>query len=385
MTPANLRDLAARIHPEQFRRRRPFVRLVERVFAGRRDSMATMSDMQTISNGLIPAYNDAIMQVPFEQRPEGTIRVKDEVSLAVHYGLYYAQGRQVFSFPDSLVEAFRQTDIEGVPADALRLPFPSVYLYFGPQLDLDLYGNGLVVDGAYMTLVEAEGKGYLQFWLTTVPAGGGSENRGWPFDYLANHYMMAVRLAPGKTIVEVIESTFRKSLEDALERARTEPETLGTPWGEVANRSGKTALESAAALDNGFPVLRESLRLIINGVCFLTAYPEHVSSSWGEGAPPGLVAQASSGATPKRRRVAEVELREQGYVLVKIGRMDGSPRPSLEGEPASGGKVRTHWRRGHWRNQAVGSGRKDHRLIWIMPILVNKDSGGEAPGHIYIV
>jgi hypothetical protein len=31
---------------------------------------------------------------------------------------------------------------------------------------------------------------------------------------------------------------------------------------------------------------------------------------------------------------------------------------------------RTHWRRGHWRNQAVGEGRADRRRTWIQPILV---------------
>ena len=32
---------------------------------------------------------------------------------------------------------------------------------------------------------------------------------------------------------------------------------------------------------------------------------------------------------------------------------------------------RMHWRRGHWRTQAVGEGRKDRRRVWIEPILVN--------------
>jgi len=31
----------------------------------------------------------------------------------------------------------------------------------------------------------------------------------------------------------------------------------------------------------------------------------------------------------------------------------------------------THWRRGHWRNQAIGKERKENKLIWIEPVLVN--------------
>jgi hypothetical protein len=31
---------------------------------------------------------------------------------------------------------------------------------------------------------------------------------------------------------------------------------------------------------------------------------------------------------------------------------------------------RMHWRRGHFRNQACGVGRKDHRQVWLEPMLV---------------
>ena len=31
---------------------------------------------------------------------------------------------------------------------------------------------------------------------------------------------------------------------------------------------------------------------------------------------------------------------------------------------------RMHWRRGHFRNQACGQGRKDHRRVWLEPMLV---------------
>ncbi|MEO1295747.1 MAG: hypothetical protein AAFW75_08075, partial [Cyanobacteria bacterium J06636_16] len=31
---------------------------------------------------------------------------------------------------------------------------------------------------------------------------------------------------------------------------------------------------------------------------------------------------------------------------------------------------RTHWRRGHWRNQAMGAGRRQRKLTWIKPTLI---------------
>jgi hypothetical protein len=32
---------------------------------------------------------------------------------------------------------------------------------------------------------------------------------------------------------------------------------------------------------------------------------------------------------------------------------------------------KSHWRRGHWRQQAVGTGRNERKLVWIRPTLVN--------------
>jgi len=49
-------------------------------------------------------------------------------------------------------------------------------------------------------------------------------------------------------------------------------------------------------------------------------------------------------------------------------------RYKSEGEiTGTGGTKRLHWRRGHFRNQAIGTGRTDHKIIWIEPMLI----GGE--------
>jgi hypothetical protein len=38
---------------------------------------------------------------------------------------------------------------------------------------------------------------------------------------------------------------------------------------------------------------------------------------------------------------------------------------------------RMHWRRGHFRQQACGIGRLEHKIIWIEPMLVNAKVAGE--------
>jgi hypothetical protein len=43
------------------------------------------------------------------------------------------------------------------------------------------------------------------------------------------------------------------------------------------------------------------------------------------------------------------------------------------GEDSTGRLVRPHWRRGHWRNQRHGPGRSFTKLVFIRPMLVNKN------------
>ena len=45
-------------------------------------------------------------------------------------------------------------------------------------------------------------------------------------------------------------------------------------------------------------------------------------------------------------------------------------RASSQGPGGTHSSPRTHWRRGHWRNQPVGAGRQGRELRWIRPVLV---------------
>ncbi len=394
MPPTRIRpqELIAALHPEKYRQARPaaLIRLAETIYAGRRHGASmTMDDLQRIGKVLQAEYNESMLELPIEDRPDSPTRIfHDELALLGHYGSFYSAGRQVFHLAPELVDAFRRTDVEGVPAEALSPPFNSLYLAFGPQEDLDIYGDGLVLDGAYLSVIDGAGQRILQIWLTCVPRDLSEDsNKAWPLDHCARHYYTAIDLKAEGTITEAVEAAFRKSLQDALDRAAKSPEEVDTPWGKAVSRAGESALRSAAALDSGFPVMKEALRLIVNAVCFLTAYPDRATPSWGESAPAELVEKAAAGLTPKKRRVAENELRSQGYVLVRYCHLEQSPRDGRETEElsAGGSKKRTHWRRGHWRNQAFGGGRQQHKLVWIMPFIVNKEGGGEVPGHLYLI
>ncbi len=382
--------LLDRLHPEQYRLRRPFISTVEKLFRNRKLPGVTESDVRTIVNELSPAYNRAIMQRPFEDRPAGSHRMMGEVSLAAHYGTFLSYGRQVYHFPEHLSESFRQTDIDDVPGGAIKLPHPVIYLHFEPQEDLDIFGTGDVVDGAYLSAIPTSDATTMLQIIVTVARGDRGKTEGlWPFDHLGRYYYLAVEIEPDAPFVKSIEKAFKKDVEESLSRGRNDPSFYSTPWGNIVNRSGKTALEHAASLDSGFPSFQSALRLIVNGLCFLSAYPEHIESKWEDGAPEDLVERAATGRTNQQRFLAKKELQKQGYLFIHMGKID--PKSAIPSKHATDEQTvinrrSMHWRRGHWRNQAYGPGWKEHRLVWIMPMLVNSQSENVSDaGHIYMV
>jgi hypothetical protein len=60
----------------------------------------------------------------------------------------------------------------------------------------------------------------------------------------------------------------------------------------------------------------------------------------------------------------------------KIKAFDEQPSPPQSPSGTSGSPKKPHWRRGHWRQQAVGQGRVERELRWIRPMLIRADRFG---------
>jgi hypothetical protein len=124
------------------------------------------------------------------------------------------------------------------------------------------------------------------------------------------------------------------------------------------------------------------LKLIINGLCYLTAYPEDIETGWPEGTPPALLEKIDRAAKPKDVQRAMSKLTSKGYIKVHFCGKSLSKRTDVP----TGQEVASHWRRGHWRNQPHGHRLTSRKLIWIMPVLVRKDrQSPEGPGRVYLV
>jgi hypothetical protein len=71
----------------------------------------------------------------------------------------------------------------------------------------------------------------------------------------------------------------------------------------------------------------------------------------------------------KLQREKSLHPRWIGRDFVRAKRSASAPRGGRHASPI------THWRRGHWRQQACGEGRDSRKLIWIRPVLVEADRG----------
>lgn len=61
-----------------------------------------------------------------------------ELKLALAFVSFYNLGKNIFDFPQCLLESFKNTNIENIPLRDVKLPYPAFYLHFGLQKDLEL-------------------------------------------------------------------------------------------------------------------------------------------------------------------------------------------------------------------------------------------------------
>jgi hypothetical protein len=72
-------------------------------------------------------------------------------------------------------------------------------------------------------------------------------------------------------------------------------------------------------------------------------------------------------------RCTESSKRARNYIHIDVHQLEKSnSRQRQEKTSRESGSVLPHWRRGHWRNARVGEGKKETKIVWIRPTLVNE-------------
>lgn len=378
-------------HPFRYAASRPFSKKVASFWRSRAglNMVPPVAALEGLQHILMTHYNEALEELPLDQRPSTMDIMFDELNRSVTYGAFCTHGRNIFDFDSELVAMFRRTDVADVPASSIRLPYNILYLSFGRQEAMDL-GGGWFVDGAYVYVQLAEGKTYLHIDIATVSDDSASPAR--PTDFITNpdkRYHLLFNISQDKPIDMVLTEALDEevttikassSVDDHVADLADEAETYGMG---VSSAAGEGSERRAKALQEGFSVFRQAVNLVVNALFFLTAYPDENVLDWPEGAPKRLTDKADHGKTAKEKQRAESKLVPIGFTRVRFCKLPHRYKDDTAAQAVGSG--RQHWRRGHWRNQPYGEKRKLRKLIWILPVIVNRDADDETTGRIYTV
>lgn len=290
------------------------------------------------------------------------------VRTAAIHAAWVRFGRQIFELSPNLVSAFRLTDVTNSSFEGLHLPYRAFFLHFGLQNDFVLDDPGRLspeyVDGAYI-FQDAVGTIVIELTLSR----SGEEASNLPGIQIAIDPDLA-KLGADEAINQAID----KELKD---NGKTD-----TAQSAKRNLNQEVRFQSAASLETARSVLIETASLISNALFYLSEPEEDVTTKVEEGAPPDLANRAIHGK-PNQKQQAKQSLTAEGYAVVKYcGAL--FPHPVADGD-GSNEFTKSHWRRGHWRNQRHGPQLSNIKRIWIRPVLVKAEVGAPEMGRVYVV
>jgi len=391
-----------RYHPERFRAFYSFADTVGKIYRHEVDlqsGMPTLDRFNEIQGIIISEFNKQTMRYPrkltLDSSPSALV-MEATVSLVTAYGRFVQSGRQIMKFPPELTEMLSQTDISDIPLDEIKMPYVSQYLYFGPQPNLELE-PGWQVDGAY---VETRGlPGDICITVTAVPDDH-NLSRLWFVcpepEYLQNFCQkfrkMSLATAVDTVLSDTLDSLKRKLNKaggDITEQVKSDFHNAGEKFPDgvrLRDVSPQTARVGLTQIKHRHPIYCSSLQLVVNALCYLTAYPDDVMTVWPEETPASLKNKVEHGKGKEAVR-AKSKLASMGYVPVHICGKNLIRQIEAANIKNEGKLLSTHWRRGHWRNQVHGPKHSLRKLIWVMPTLVNSHLSEDGPetGHLYLV
>lgn len=367
-------------HPLRMQTTRPFLRKMAGNFS-RRPGLLFNSEFQKIYNDILSIYNNEIVKLQFEQRPKGTDRFVEEINAISGYIKFFNNGKNIFSLSPGLTELLKHTDVGEVVLSQIPFVFNHFYLSFGQQTDLEIY-PGFHVDGAYIHTLH---ENILDIYVTTTHKDL-QQNLHLPWPLIPEqHYYLPIDRMGNKTVAESCQEAFFEEIKSLDKNVEIPDEDIA-----LANSMG-ISLRNAHPINKetrknlkraGFPVFRDALNLIINGICYLGYHKREVVTRHMESVPPEILQKIETEQKRKKKRAYQKELEYLGYYPINFC---GDSIASENIGVKTGKEMPSHWRRGHWRNQPYGEGRVERHLRWIMPTIVRADKGHPESGHTYRV
>lgn len=263
-------------------------------------------------------------------------------------------GRNIFDFSGQLVEMLQQTDVKEIKFRDIKLPYDSFYLSF---LDFEIpFRDKYLLDGAFIRFHNYEDDPFAKYTIWVELCGYdkvsitdnsefGTQNRDLIF------------LSSSLTC-ENDDSTIEDSLEYQRRIMKDEPN----------EQHLDVQLEE-------YKLLIDHLKLVVNALLYLSIPNPDLSDIFGNPI-------ESNEIVKKEREPDEITSGQQPDGKLKHIRLVGY-KINKRTDFKTGKKLRTHWRRGHWRNQKYGPiGNEEKKLIWIQPTIVG-DGDNVSTGRVY--
>lgn len=290
---------------------------------------------------------------------------------------FQATGEVIFSFGPNLTEELMQTDLEDARIRDLSPPAECFYVvYEGTPI---IMPDGREMEGFLFLQASADSdnKNNALFSnsgrvreIIILPKGcnWGSQNN--------SPYVITI---PSDDDNELVMTAINNFIErEAATIARTKRQLLSNTSFDPLVVAG--AYSVAEHFNNKTQACAEALhRLIAGSLLYLTSYHDQGKIGWPRGAPEKLVKRVQAdgaNAAASRTRLEAAGWRDLIYFEVRSSSTDGG---GIHGNRA------THWRRGHWRQQAYGKGMMQRRMRWIRPTLINAKPEAIVPSRHYHV
>lgn len=303
-------------------------------------------------------------------------------------------GSNIFHLRPALVELFKHSSASEIPINIVKMPFESLFLYWGEAAGIKTPDGDTAVDGAYIeTVPDVYG---VHITMTTQIANVQEVMKAPLLNRLNldKHRLNGIYSDNPITIGEMYQERFKspwlhcseEEYNSDMQRMKTQMEEAGVLNSDYEEKFAKTYHEEITE----FKPLQENvlwreqdmmaLNLIFNFLCYLSYERRDIAYRYPKEAPDKLIVKAENTRKPTESRRAQSKLESLGFRKVYVC---GDNIQRRFKDSSQGTTTTTHWRRGHWRNQACGERRTQHKLIWIEPTIV-KPGQGEPPGHIYI-
>lgn len=378
-------------HPQRFRALHPMGPAVTRMAYGMQQTWHAFTLEAQQALGQVMLDTQLVEGIRLRRKlalpdPGGRLQGK-AMTLAQFFLAFCISGRQIFQFPPSLLEMFAKVDVDDIPLDLILFPYDAMYFSFGARSDLRPQ-EGWCADGVYTFVHRGEDEKevtHVHFALTCVPDDpeaythlGEIPEPCFVVALGPEHLKLGVGEACDLFMSEKIND-LRQQIAGNTDFARefSNEHPGGT---NVQSRAAALEYEQLPALERCW---KGMLKLVVNALAYLSAYPDDVDKGWPSNTPDSVLTKLTS-EKAKVRQKAGSELAALGFTPVQLCGRSFAPRRGGYGD-GQGSDAGPTWVKGHWTRQPWGPRHSLRRLQLILPYVRNRDSETDPSelGHVY--